>query len=73
MSPFAAATNYGFATPGQNTARSLVHVSLALMAATNTLDSIVAIKLMQLLSADVSRSFVKTQRALERKWKRAGW
>jgi hypothetical protein len=57
-------SNFGLADPGQNAALSLLHVSTTLMMLHPTVDSIVALKIMSDLTAEICDGFVESQAAI---------
>jgi hypothetical protein len=61
----AGASNYGLADPGQNTALSLLHVTVALNQLRPTLDGMVVVKILQELCDEVAEAFVRVQRQIK--------
>jgi hypothetical protein len=69
----AGASNYGLADPGQNTALSLLHVTVALNQLRPTLDGMVVAKILQELCDEVAEAFVQVQgqvKAADRRFKK---
>jgi hypothetical protein len=58
-------TDYGFADPANGAAISLMQVTTALLNTKPSLDHLVRIKILQILSVEIGEEFLKVQRQLE--------
>jgi len=58
-------SNAGLADPGQNTAFSLTLITSSLIQLCPSLDVIIAVKIMNVLSKEIGQMFVQVHRALE--------